>query len=145
MPRITRSALVMFSAEQMFRLVNDVDAYPEFLPGCVGSRVHESGEDYMSGLGRCGQGRYRQDLYHAQPARCQPPPSRWSWWRAFQQAGGMVDLHPWTWMPAKVEFDLDFRVHLQSSLSWPLARIFRELVSSMVLAFSNRAKVVYGV
>ena len=47
MPRITRSALVMFSAEQMFRLVNDVDAYPEFLPGCVGSRVHESGEDYM--------------------------------------------------------------------------------------------------
>ena len=47
MPRITRSALVMFSAEQMFRLVNDVHAYPEFLPGCVGSRVHESGEDYM--------------------------------------------------------------------------------------------------
>ena len=47
MPRITRSALVMFSAEQMFQLVNDVDAYPEFLPGCVGSRVHESGEDYM--------------------------------------------------------------------------------------------------
>ena len=45
MPRITRSALVMFSAEQMFRLVNDVHAYPEFLPGCVGSRVHETGED----------------------------------------------------------------------------------------------------
>jgi ribosome-associated toxin RatA of RatAB toxin-antitoxin module len=37
MPRITRSALVMFSAEQMFRLVNDVDAYPEFLPVCVRS------------------------------------------------------------------------------------------------------------
>ena len=47
MPRITRSALVMFSAEQMFKLVNDVDAYPQFLPGCVGSRVHEAGDDYM--------------------------------------------------------------------------------------------------
>lgn len=46
MPRITRSALVMFSAEQMFKLVNDVDAYPQFT-GCVGSRVHEAGDDYM--------------------------------------------------------------------------------------------------
>ncbi|MGL5290083.1 MAG: SRPBCC family protein, partial [Aeromonas sp.] len=48
MPRITRSALVMFSAEQMFKLVNDVDAYPQFLPGCVGSRIHEMGDNYMT-------------------------------------------------------------------------------------------------
>ena len=37
MARINRSALVMFSAEQMYHLVNDVASYPQFLPGCVGS------------------------------------------------------------------------------------------------------------
>ena len=38
MPQISRSALVPFSATQMYQLVNDVSAYPAFLPGCVGSR-----------------------------------------------------------------------------------------------------------
>lgn len=32
MPQISRSALVPFSVEQMYNLVNDVQAYPEFLP-----------------------------------------------------------------------------------------------------------------
>ncbi len=39
MPQISRSALVPYSAEQMYQLVNDVHSYPEFLPGCTGSRV----------------------------------------------------------------------------------------------------------
>ena len=39
MPQVNRSALVMFSARQMYDLVNDVNAYPQFLPGCVGSRI----------------------------------------------------------------------------------------------------------
>ncbi len=32
MAQISRSALVPFSAGQMYQLVNDVDAYPQFLP-----------------------------------------------------------------------------------------------------------------
>jgi ribosome-associated toxin RatA of RatAB toxin-antitoxin module len=43
MPQISRSALVPYSAEQMYELVNDVKSYPQFLPGCTGSRVLESG------------------------------------------------------------------------------------------------------
>ncbi len=39
MPQISRTALVPYSAEQMYQLVNDVQSYPQFLPGCVGSRV----------------------------------------------------------------------------------------------------------
>lgn len=43
MPQISRTALVPFSVEQMYQLVNDVKSYPDFLPGCTGSRVLESG------------------------------------------------------------------------------------------------------
>ena len=32
MPRISRSALVMYSAEQMYDLVSDIESYGEFLP-----------------------------------------------------------------------------------------------------------------
>ena len=47
MPQISRSALVPFSAEQMFKLVNDVLTYPDFLPGCVGSKLIKSTPEEM--------------------------------------------------------------------------------------------------
>ncbi|MEY4590280.1 MAG: hypothetical protein RL497_2356 [Pseudomonadota bacterium] len=37
--QIQRSALVVFSAEQMFALVNDIEAYPHFMEGCVRAEV----------------------------------------------------------------------------------------------------------
>ena len=47
MKQVSRSALVSFSAQQMFDLVNDVASYPEFLPGCSGSKVIESSQSAM--------------------------------------------------------------------------------------------------
>src|ERR1700691_799147 len=38
---VERSALVTFTAAQMYALVNDVARYPEFLPWCVAARVEE--------------------------------------------------------------------------------------------------------
>jgi ribosome-associated toxin RatA of RatAB toxin-antitoxin module len=38
---LERSALVPFSAERMFALVNDVRRYPEFVPWCAGAEVLE--------------------------------------------------------------------------------------------------------
>ena len=34
MPVISRSALVMYSAEEMYALINDVNSYPSFVPDC---------------------------------------------------------------------------------------------------------------
>jgi ribosome-associated toxin RatA of RatAB toxin-antitoxin module len=38
--KISRSALVPFSANQMYALVEDVVAYPEFLPWCIDAKLH---------------------------------------------------------------------------------------------------------
>lgn len=32
MPQISRTALVPYSVEQMYQLVNDVQSYPQFIP-----------------------------------------------------------------------------------------------------------------
>lgn len=48
MPQISRTALVPYSAEQMYQLVNDVQSYPQFLPGCTGSRILESTHGQMT-------------------------------------------------------------------------------------------------
>ncbi len=49
MKTLSRSALVPFSAEQMFALVNDIERYPEFLPWCKAAVVYC--DDYNPGEG----------------------------------------------------------------------------------------------
>lgn len=44
---IRRSALVLHPALDMFRLVQDVPAYPEFLGWCVNSEVHEQTPEHQ--------------------------------------------------------------------------------------------------
>ncbi len=41
MARVERSVLVPFGAEQMFDLVRDVEAYPDFLPWCEAAHLEE--------------------------------------------------------------------------------------------------------
>ena len=36
---IRRSALLPYSAELIYQLINDVEAYPEYMDGCVGAEV----------------------------------------------------------------------------------------------------------
>ncbi len=45
--QLERSALVRYSAQQMFDLVNDVESYPQFMDGCVEARVLSRSEDSM--------------------------------------------------------------------------------------------------
>ena len=40
MRKVSRSALVPYSAREMFVLVDDVEAYPQFLPWCNDAEVH---------------------------------------------------------------------------------------------------------
>ena len=44
---VEKSALVKFSALQMFELVNDIESYPKFLPWCSASRILKRGEDFV--------------------------------------------------------------------------------------------------
>lgn len=44
---IKRQALVMHSAKQMYDLVNDIESYPKFLPGCSGATIQSHGDDWL--------------------------------------------------------------------------------------------------
>jgi ribosome-associated toxin RatA of RatAB toxin-antitoxin module len=47
MQRVRKSVLVPYGAEEMFALVDDVEAYPKFLPWCGGAKVldrHDGGK-----------------------------------------------------------------------------------------------------
>ena len=44
---VHRQALVRHTPEQMFDLVNDVEAYPQRFTWCAGARVRERGEGFL--------------------------------------------------------------------------------------------------
>ncbi len=44
MPEISRNALLPYPAAFMYDIVNQVEAYPEFLPWCGGARLHQASE-----------------------------------------------------------------------------------------------------
>ncbi len=47
MRTVNRSALVPYSAAQMYELVKDVEQYPSFLPWCNSAEVHVSHENFI--------------------------------------------------------------------------------------------------
>lgn len=47
MRKVSRSALVPYSAAQMYSLVKDVESYPQFLPWCDNAEVHISEPDFI--------------------------------------------------------------------------------------------------
>lgn len=59
MPKISRSALVPYSAQAMFSLVDDIKSYPEFLPWCANSKELDRNDQ-----GVCGEVELRKGKVH---------------------------------------------------------------------------------
>ena len=52
MPVVERTAIVPYTCEEMFKLVNGFDQYPEFLPWCSLGKLHEiSDKGLVASLG----------------------------------------------------------------------------------------------
>ena len=56
MTQVKREALVMYSAKQMYDIVNDVNAYSIFLPNCQSSTILEQSDGILVGQLKLGKG-----------------------------------------------------------------------------------------
>lgn len=45
MTEINRSALLSYPADSIYTLINDVESYPQYMDGCVGTEILAQGED----------------------------------------------------------------------------------------------------
>ncbi len=143
MRTVSRSSLVRYSNDDMFRLVDDVERYPEFLPWCSGATVHSRDDTTveasieMSRVGLKQSFRTRNTLVPGQSiqlALVDGPFKRLSGeWRfdALGDAGSKVSLD--------LSFEFDSRITDRL-----LGPFFEEICNSMVNAFTKRAEQVYG-
>ncbi|MFC5078480.1 Ribosome association toxin RatA [Vibrio thalassae] len=142
MQQVTRSALVMFSADQMFNLVNDVDSYHEFLPGCSGSRVIElssSGMVASVDVSKAGISKTfttANTLVQGSQILMELVDG------PFKALKGVWSFIPLDDQACKVELQLEFEFS-SKMIELAFGKIFHDVTSNMVSAFTKRAKEVY--
>lgn len=143
MPIIRRSQKEPFSAKQMYELVNDVNAYPTFLPWCKGARIITATPTMME----------------ASILTAKGPLNKWFTTRNTLVENEKITLNlvdgPFKHLRGEWKFqDLPeggSEIHLMIDFDFSfgparliLTPIFENIAGSMVSAFSAQAKVRYG-
>ena len=142
MTTVMHMTFVPFSAAQMFDLVNDVEAYPDFLPWCVASEILQQEPQRM---------RARLHLKKGPLDASFTTDNRLESARAISLAlvdGPFSKLQGyWHFEPAdggsmvRLEMEFEFRGKLLGKL---FATAFKPIADSLVDAFKTRAYVIYG-
>ncbi len=143
MEKINRSALVPYSAEQMYRLVDDVEKYPAFVPYCKKAEILQRDDNSVcaqlevakSGIAKAFS--TRNTLIPFQTIRMELLDG------PFKHLSGDWRFIPLAEKACKIELNLEFEFSNKLA-SMAFAGIFSQLVQSMVSAFTQRAVEVYG-
>lgn len=141
--RIQRSALLPYPAQALFDLVNDVASYPQFLPWCRASEVLEVSETHMLASLEVAKGSIGQRFVTRNVLL---PGQRIE---MNLQEGPFTSLHGvWEFKAlgdkaCKISLDLTFD-YAGSLVRATLGPLFNQAANTMVDAFCQRAKQLYG-
>ena len=140
---IKRSALVSYSARQMYELVNNVEDYPRFLPWCAASRVLVNTPEKMEaelviawkGLKKSFTTRNILHPYDHTEIQLVSGP--------FKRLEGRWTFTALQGNASKISLDMEFEF-AGNALDKLFQPIFNFIANSLVDAFCKRAADIYG-
>ncbi|MCP4129306.1 MAG: type II toxin-antitoxin system RatA family toxin [Gammaproteobacteria bacterium] len=140
---VKKSALVMYSARQMFNLVNDVESYPEFLPWCSSTTLLSRSEDKV-----CAELEVSRLGVSQKFSTCNRMVSGES--MNIELVEGPFKHLKGDWVfkalredACKVELELDFDFS-GKLINAAFGTVFHQVANTLVDAFCKRAEEVYG-
>ena len=143
MRKVSRSALVPYSAAQMYALVKDVESYPAFLPWCNDAEVHIRGEDFIEASLELHRGRISKKFRTRNQFQENAslgielvggPFRHMSGGWVFEQLGDAG---------CKVTLDLEFDFESRAT-DMIFGRFFEHTCNSLVDSFTKRAAQIYA-
>ncbi|WP_029407311.1 type II toxin-antitoxin system RatA family toxin [Thiomicrorhabdus sp. Milos-T2] len=143
MKKIARTALLPYSAQQVFDLVNDVKSYPEFLPWCGGSEVISQTDVEMDAsvtIAKAGIKQTFKTHNHLVPGEriemhlIEGP---------FKALRGEWEFKVLDVDACKIIFEVEFEVS-SGILNAAIGPIFEYIAATMVDSFCERAKQIYA-
>ena len=142
MKRIARSAIVEHSAAEMYALVEDIEAYPGFLPWCTAAVVDERQPGTTKATLTVGIGGLRHSFTTSnrnRPGEAIDMRLVEGPFRSFDAQWRFVPLSP---QACRIDFSLQYEFSSRA-LGRLLAPLFDGIADSMVEAFVRRAAEVY--
>jgi ribosome-associated toxin RatA of RatAB toxin-antitoxin module len=141
--KIHKSALVTYDAARMFALVDDIDTYQSFLPWCRSSAVLTRQAELVEARIEIAYGtfnksfttRNRHVVDHSIEMQLVEGP--------FRHLRGFWSFIPLGEDGSKVSLDLEFEFS-STLMGLTAGPVFSHIANSMVDAFTQRAKQVYG-
>lgn len=143
MTHIHREALLPYTAENLFALVNDVAAYPQYMEGCVGAEVLRADAEHMVARLDLARGGIRQSF--TTHNRLEAPHRI-----VMSLVDGPFSEFEGVWQfqalnAAACKVTLDLRFTMASRLAgFAVGRLFSSVANQLVDAISLRARQLHG-
>ena len=143
MPTHAERRVLAYSPDQLFKVVAEVERYPEFLPWCIAARIRERRAERLVADLVIGFKMVRE---------------RFTSTVSLDPAGGRIDVaysdgpfkylqNHWIFLPHEAGCEIDFYVDFEFRsriLQKIMESLFHEAVRRMVGAFEARAEALYG-
>jgi ribosome-associated toxin RatA of RatAB toxin-antitoxin module len=143
MAHVSRSALIGYSAQQMFDLVNDIEQYPQFMQGCRSARVISKSDKELVGelsLAKAGVTQTfvtRNSLIAPSRIEMRLEEGNFSKFSAVWQFEALTEA------ACKVSFEMEFEFKY-GLVDLAVGKLLSGSANNLVDALVYRAKLVYG-
>ena len=143
MAHVSRSALIGYSAQQMFDLVNDIEQYPQFMQGCRSARVISKSDKELVGelsLAKAGVTQTfvtRNSLIAPSRIEMKLEEGNFSKFSAVWQFEALTEA------ACKVSFEMEFEFKY-GLVDLAVGKLLSGSANNLVDALVDRSKLVYG-
>ena len=143
MKKISRSAIVEHSAAELYALVEDIEAYPQFLPWCRETQVLGRSASETRAKLTVGVSGVRQSFTTRNENRPGEAIAMQLLEGPFREFAAAWRFSPLSAQACKIEFSLQYEFS-SGTLGRVLEPLFDRIADTMVDAFARRADEVYG-
>jgi ribosome-associated toxin RatA of RatAB toxin-antitoxin module len=140
---VNRSALLPYSASQLFDLVSDVESYPEFMEGCVGASILRREENLVEARLDLARAGINQSFSTRNRMRCAEEITLELIEGPFEHFSGRWEFLALGESGCKLSLNLEFTFR-NSLIGAAASRLFDRATSSLVEAVCKRARHLYG-
>ena len=143
MTKICKQEQVTFSAKEMYSLVNDIESYPEFLPWCTATHVEEDNGNSLIASMSISIGKIKQTFTTANTMKPTESISMRLIEGPFKELNGHWQFKDDHHGGCSISLDMKFEFK-NKIMKHMLGTAFQKIIDSLVDAFIERARVVYG-
>ena len=143
MTTISKSALVPYTPEEMFKLVRDIESYPRFLPWCSEARVLSEDQDEVRATLTLSKGGVEKAFTTCNRHQSNKMIEMRLVEGPFKHLQGFWRFDPLGDHGCKVSMDMDFEFSSRM-LGMVVGPVFSQVANTLVDSFQQRAVDVYG-